>query len=100
MQSTAKTVPEYLKELPPDRREAIDALGTLCDDGAVDELYELARHWGESDASRTLGLAAIMALGEVHPKDLATRLGAIDQGSLVIKDAVHRAMTSKPVCGE
>ena len=26
MQSTAKTVPEYLKELPPDRREAIDAV--------------------------------------------------------------------------
>ena len=82
------------------RREAIDALGTLCDDASADDLYELAKRWPESDATRSLGLAAIVALGEIHPKDLADRLSAIDQGSMVIKDAVRRALSTKSVCAK
>jgi HEAT repeat protein len=80
------------------RREAVEALGVLCDLESADELFELAKGTGDNDAARMLGLAAIVALGELHPKDLAQRLSGIDQSSLVVKDAVRRALKTVPKC--
>jgi hypothetical protein len=80
------------------RREAIEALGLLCDTDSADDLFELAKRLGDSDAARMLGLAAIVALGEIHPKDLAQRLGALEQSSLVVKDAVGRALRTIGRC--
>ena len=80
------------------RRDAVEALGTLCDRASADELYELAKRVGESDAARSLALAAIVALGEVHPKDLAARLGALDHSEPVVKDAIDRALRTTGRC--
>lgn len=76
------------------RRDAIEGLGHLCDVGSVDALTDIAK-----SAGGQLALAAIVALGDIHPGDLASRLSAIDQTSLVVKDAVRRAMKTQSQCG-
>jgi hypothetical protein len=81
------------------RREAVAALGALCDVASADALFELAKRTGESDAARTLALTAIVALGAIHPPDLAARLKALDAKELVVKDAIARALKTPPMCG-
>ncbi|MBI2395328.1 MAG: HEAT repeat domain-containing protein [Deltaproteobacteria bacterium] len=80
------------------RAEAIGALGKLCDKASVDDLFDLVKRGSSSDGAHQLALAAIDALGELHPPDLAQRLSAIDQTSLVVKDAVRRALQAAPKC--
>lgn len=80
------------------RVEAIEALGATCDRASADPLLELAKRTGQGDGARALGLAAIMALGAIHPPDLAARLDAIDASSLVVKDAVARARKAPATC--
>jgi HEAT repeat protein len=80
------------------RREAVAALGALCDAASADELFELAKRTGESDAARNLALTAIVALGAIHPPDLAARLKALDASELVVKDAIARALKTPSVC--
>ncbi len=82
------------------RRDAVEALGILCDQPSADALFELARHVDDGEGARVLGLAAIVALGELHPKDLAQRLAALDSSVLVVKDAVGRALRAAPKCGK
>lgn len=77
------------------RREAIEALGALCDEGAVDDLYDLVRR---SAGQGELGLAAIKALGAIHPKDLETRLRPAELEGPAAKDAAVRALRSAPTC--
>lgn len=86
------------RELVDVRADAIAALGKLCDKASVDDLFDLVRRGSSSDGAHQLALAAIDALGELHPPDLAQRLSAIDQTSLVVKDAVRRALQAAPKC--
>jgi hypothetical protein len=80
------------------RSEAVEALGALCDTGAVEDLHDLAKRGSQSDGAHQLALAAIHALGQIHPPDLGQRLSALDQTSLVVKDAVRRAMRASAHC--
>ncbi len=80
------------------RVEAIEALGATCDRSSADALLDLAKHIGQSDGARQLGLAAIVALGAIHPPDLDARLDTLDATSLVVKDAVRRARKMPPTC--
>jgi HEAT repeat protein len=82
------------KEAGEVRRDAIEGLGTLCDTSSLDDLFEIAKK-GDGNP---LQLAAIVALGAIHPPDLAQRLSAITSTSLVVKDAVRRALKSPAVC--
>jgi hypothetical protein len=77
------------------RREAIEALGALCDDAAVDDLYDIVR---KSGGQGELGLAAIKALGEIHPKDLEARLLPANLEGPAAKDAAVRALRTPPRC--
>jgi HEAT repeat protein len=77
------------------RREAIEALGALCDDAAVDDLYDIVR---KSGGQGELGLAAIKALGEIHPKDLEARLQPANLEGPAAKDAAVRALRTPPRC--
>jgi hypothetical protein len=85
-------------ELVDVRGEAIAALGSLCDQGSVDDLFDLVKRGSGSDGAHHLALSAILALGDIHPVDLPQRLAAIDQTSLVVKDAVRRALQAKSQC--
>lgn len=76
------------------RRDAVEGLGVLCDTSSLDDLFEIAKK-GEGGP---LQLAAIVALGAIHPSDLAQRLSAIDQTSMVVKDAIRRALKTMPEC--
>ena len=80
------------------RVEAIEALGATCDRASADALLDLAKKANQGDGARQLGLAAIMALGAIHPPDLDARLDAIDGGSLVVKDAIARARKTPATC--
>jgi HEAT repeat protein len=82
------------KEVIEVRRDAVEGLGILCDTSSLDDLFEIAKK-GEGGP---LQLAAIVALGAIHPSDLAQRLSAIDQTSLVVKDAIRRALKTTPEC--
>ncbi|MGZ3420452.1 MAG: HEAT repeat domain-containing protein, partial [Polyangiales bacterium] len=82
------------KEVIEVRQSAVEGLGILCDTSSLDDLFEMAKK-GEGNP---LQLAAIMALGAIHPPDLAQRLSAINQTSLVVKDAVRRALKAPAQC--
>lgn len=86
------------KEVIDVRGEAISALGKLCDRGAAEELFDIAKRGSSSEGAHQLALSAVMALGDIHPNDLAQRLGALDQTSLVMKDAIRRALKAAPRC--
>ena len=85
-------------ELVDVRGEAITALGKLCDKDSVDDLFDLVKRGSGSEGAHQLALSAIMALGDIHPVDLSARLSAVDQTSLVVKDAVRRALEAKSQC--
>ncbi len=74
------------------RKEAIEALGLLCDAESVDDLTDLAKRGGETS------IAAIDALGHIHPKDLASRLAGVDQTPIIVKQAVRQAMRTPSTC--
>ncbi len=80
------------------RVDAIEALGQLCDAASADDLFDLAKRGSGTEGAHQIALAAILALGRIHPADLAQRLSAIDQTSLVVKDAVRRALRSPSSC--
>ena len=80
------------QELPDVRVSAAHALGAMCDPAQLERLTDLARGAAEPLASGeelTLGLAAITALGDIHPADLATRLAKLRDKS--VRDAVRAA---------
>jgi HEAT repeat protein len=86
------------KELVDVRGEAITALGQLCDRDSVEELFDIAKRGSSSEGAHRLALSAVIALGEIHPKDLAQRLSTLDQSSLVMKDAIRRALKTTSKC--
>jgi HEAT repeat protein len=80
------------QELGDVRVSAVHALGAMCDPAQLERLTELARAAADPMASGedlTLGLAAITALGDMHPADLATRLHKLRDKS--VRDAVRAA---------
>jgi len=85
-------------ELVEVRAEAIGALGALCDKSSVDELFDIAKRGSSNEGAHQMALAAVAALGDIHPVDLAQRLSALDQTSLVMKDAIRRALKSASTC--
>ncbi|MFI5299067.1 MAG: hypothetical protein ACHREM_13305, partial [Polyangiales bacterium] len=87
------------KEVPTVRLAAIEALGVLCATSALDDVTAFARRAGTSSAGTSLGLAAKVALGRLHPSDLAARLAPIDKTDPVVRDAVDRALKAPAECG-
>lgn len=61
------------------RARAILALASMCDRSQVDTWTKLARStpFAMSDRERTLGAAAIAALGDIKPQDLRARLAPL-----------------------
>ncbi len=84
------------------RARAILALGVLCDTSRVDTWTKLAL-WtvsGISDGERMIGAAAIAALGDVKPKDLAKRLAPLLDSKMPrnVREAAKAALEAEPAC--
>jgi len=65
------------EEAPEVRASAAQALAALCDQGSLDALTEaVSRVLGERPSADDMlvGTAAVSALGQLHPADLARRL--------------------------
>ena len=91
------------REDPEVRVAAARALGALCDAKTLDRLTELSRAAAdpavEQDAL-ALSLAAIDALGAMHPADLAARLAKLRGEGVrdAVKAAAARALAMTPAC--
>jgi len=90
------------EETPEVRARAILALGVLCDASRIDAwttLSKLAIH-GMSDGERMIGSAAIAALGDVKPKDLAKRLAPLldPKTPRNVREAVRAALDVQSEC--
>lgn len=84
------------------RARAILALGVLCDASRIDawtKLSKLAVH-GMSDGERMIGSAAIAALGDIKPKDLAKRLAPLldPKTPRNVREAVRAALEVQSEC--
>jgi HEAT repeat protein len=88
---------------PEVRVAAARALAQMCDAGALDTLTELASKVSspvsESD-EMTLGLAAIDALGKIHPPDLGRRLARVmaKEARPAVRLAAQNALAAKTIC--
>jgi HEAT repeat protein len=92
-----------VQEIPIVRTAAARALGAMCDPGQLERLTELARAAADPMASGedlTLGLAAIAALGDIHPADLAGRLAKLRDKSVrdAVRGAAEHALSSPAKC--
>ncbi|APR81184.1 HEAT repeat protein [Minicystis rosea] len=84
------------------RARAILALGALCDTRSVETWTKLA-HGAKvpmEERDRRLGGAAVAALGDVHPADLATRLAPLlDKDTPVpLREMVKAALAAQGSC--
>lgn len=90
------------EEFPEVRARAILALGVLCDASKVDAWTKLARLsvQGMSDGERMIGAAAIAALGDVKPKDLAKRLAPMldPRSPRNVREAARAALDAPSGC--
>jgi HEAT repeat protein len=91
------------QELPIVRTAAARALGAMCDPAQLERLTELARSAADPMASGedlTLGLAAIAALGDIHPADLPSRLAKLRDKSVrdAVRAAAEHALTTPAKC--
>jgi hypothetical protein len=91
------------QELVEVRAAAARALGSMCEAKQLDRLTELARSAADPMASGDeleLGLAAIDALGDIHPADLAGRLAKLRDRSVrdAVRSAAEHALAAKGVC--
>jgi hypothetical protein len=84
------------------RVAAAQALGTLCDARAVDVLsrYAVTGASSPDPDEVSLGLAATLALGQIHPADLASRLQKVHaKGTRPdAQRAADAAIATKPAC--
>lgn len=84
------------------RITAARALGAMCVQHAVDALQKLSALAlsPESEADDRLGMAAIEALGAIHPKDLEKRLAPLRDKNVrtPVRFAADRASTDPPAC--
>ncbi|HEY8077894.1 MAG TPA: HEAT repeat domain-containing protein [Labilithrix sp.] len=90
------------KEDPDVRALAARTLGAMCDAGALDRLTKLAdrARFPTNDADDRIGIAAIEALGAIHPSDLQKRLAPLlDKGvRMPVRRAAERALSETPAC--
>ncbi len=86
------------------RIQAVRALGRMCDPGALDTLTIFARRSADGmspEAASGLGRVAIVALGRLHPPDLAKRLEPLMTGQRVpaqVRAAAESALHETDVC--
>ena len=91
------------REDPDVRVAAAHALGSMCDAKTLDRLTELARAAADPMVDQdtlALGLAAVDALGAMHPADLAARLSKLRGEGVrdAVKAAALRALAMTPAC--
>ncbi|HQP33759.1 MAG TPA: HEAT repeat domain-containing protein [Polyangiaceae bacterium] len=100
-----------LRERADDNEEFLDvrvrsvvALGRVCDRSAVDFLTVLARRAADPygmEFSHQLGVAAIVALGRIHPRDLGELLKPVIEGKATpreVRAAAQAALSETDVC--
>jgi HEAT repeat protein len=85
------------------RLAAVKALATLCDRSSVDLLAELAHRAPlpmATDEEIQIGIAAVEALGRLHPANLAPLLAplAAKDASAEARAAAARALATAPSC--
>lgn len=85
------------------RTAAARTLGALCDADWVDELTKVALHADDplvNSEGLALTLAAIEALGAIHPKDVASRLKPLDADGVkeAVRATVKRAIANPGSC--
>lgn len=84
------------------RARAILALGSMCDQRSLAQWTKLARgvKAPTDDRDKRLGGAAIAALGEVHPPDLAERLAPLTEKDtpLGVREMVKVALAGQTSC--
>lgn len=90
-------------EAVPVRAQAARTLGTVCSLQDLDRLTVLARATLTPMAfelEREVGLAAIEALGSIHPADLPKRLAPLrtKKAPATLKAAADRALAAPPAC--
>jgi HEAT repeat protein len=86
------------------RVKSVIALGQVCDRAATSMLTGMAKGAGEpyaTEEANQLGVAAIVALGRLHPADLAARLKPIADGKHTprhVRSAARAALLETAVC--
>ncbi len=84
------------------RALAARALGAMCEKGSVDRLTNLASRarFPVNEADDRLGMAAIEALGAIHPSDLEKRLAPLRDKNvrLPVRRAADRALSEPGSC--
>ena len=84
------------------RVAATRALGDTCHTPSLDRLTELARGAASpaSDADVQIGMAALDALGKLHPKDLAQRLATFENPAIPAsaRKMAAQAIEAKGMC--
>lgn len=87
---------------PEVRARAILALAAMCDTSLVDAWTKLAQRvaYAVDDSERTVGAAAIAALGDVKPKDLAKRLAVLldERAPRSYREMARAALEAEPKC--
>ncbi|MDB5212492.1 MAG: repeat protein [Myxococcaceae bacterium] len=90
------------KEDPEVRAFAAKTLGAMCMQNAADRLTKLAylARAPVDEADDRIGIAAIEALGALHPQDLATRLAPLrgKDVRMPVRRAAERAMIEPTSC--
>jgi hypothetical protein len=90
------------KEDPDVRALAAKTLGAMCDRSATDRLTKLAQlsRSPTNDADDRIGLAAIEALGTLHPADLDKRLAPLRDKNvrMPVRRAAERALGEQGGC--
>ncbi len=89
-------------ETPEVRARALLSLGAMCDKSSIEMLTTLAQGARSltSDLDRSLGAAALSALGDIHPSDLAQRIAlltAADAPALV-REMAKAAISASSTC--
>ncbi|MBI5537256.1 MAG: HEAT repeat domain-containing protein [Deltaproteobacteria bacterium] len=86
------------------RIKSVFALGRVCDRSAIDLLTVLARRAADPyarESANEMGIAAIAALGRLHPADLAARLGPVAEGQRTprhVRGAARAALKETDIC--
>ena len=84
------------------RARAILALGAMCDQKSLAQWTKLARgaKAPTDDRDKRLGGAAIVALGEMHPADLAERLAPLTEKDAprMVREMVKAALAGQMSC--
>ena len=93
---------EAAKEDPDVRAAAARALGAMCVQNATSELtkHALAAKLPTNEANDRIGIAAIEALGALHPKDIEQRLAPLvaKDSRLPVRRAALRAIAEPTTC--